>query len=89
MGDNVAQDGNGHGTFVAGVAAGSTYGVAKSANIVGVRVLDDNGSGTTAGVIAGRLGGRGQRGDRQQRHHRRGDQRGQRLPNRLLYTGAF
>lgn len=52
-GDNVAQDGNGHGTFVAGVAVGSTYGVAKSANVVGVRVLDNNGSGTTAGVIAG------------------------------------
>ncbi|MDI6100650.1 S8 family peptidase [Actinoplanes sp. NEAU-A12] len=52
-GDNIAQDGNGHGTFVAGVAVGSTYGVAKSANVVGVRVLDDNGSGTTAGVIAG------------------------------------
>ncbi|MET0493762.1 MAG: S8 family peptidase [Actinoplanes sp.] len=52
-GDNVAQDGNGHGTFVAGVAAGSTYGIAKGANVVGVRVLDNNGSGTTAGVIAG------------------------------------
>ncbi|BEL10388.1 hypothetical protein Q0Z83_085790 [Actinoplanes sichuanensis] len=52
-GDNVAQDGNGHGTFVAGVAVGSTYGVAKSADVVGVRVLDNNGSGTTAGVIAG------------------------------------
>ncbi|GAA2702166.1 S8 family peptidase [Actinoplanes palleronii] len=52
-GDSVAQDGNGHGTFVSGVAAGSTYGVAKSANVVGVRVLDNNGSGTTAGVIAG------------------------------------
>ncbi|GAA2551607.1 hypothetical protein GCM10010435_22240 [Winogradskya consettensis] len=52
-GDNVAQDGNGHGTFVAGVAVGSTYGIAKSANVVGVRVLDNNGSGTTAGVIAG------------------------------------
>ena len=52
-GDNVAQDGNGHGTFVAGVAAGSTYGIAKNANIVGVRVLNDSGSGTTAGVIAG------------------------------------
>ncbi|BCJ47494.1 hypothetical protein GCM10010168_18520 [Actinoplanes ianthinogenes] len=52
-GDTVAQDGNGHGTFVAGVAAGATYGVAKNANIVGVRVLDNNGSGTTAGVIAG------------------------------------
>ncbi|GIE86040.1 S8 family peptidase [Actinoplanes regularis] len=52
-GDNVAQDGNGHGTFVSAVAVGSTYGVAKSANVVGVRVLDNNGSGTTAGVIAG------------------------------------
>ncbi|GAB7045643.1 S8 family peptidase [Catenuloplanes indicus] len=52
-GDGVAQDGNGHGTFVAAVAAGTSYGVAKNASIVGVRVLDDNGSGTTAGVIAG------------------------------------
>ncbi|GIF22543.1 subtilisin family serine protease [Actinoplanes tereljensis] len=52
-GDNVAQDGNGHGTFVAGVAVGTTYGIAKSASVVGVRVLDNNGSGTTAGVIAG------------------------------------
>ncbi|MBB2947444.1 subtilisin family serine protease [Actinoplanes lutulentus] len=51
--DAVAQDGNGHGTFVAGVAAGSTYGVAKSASVVGVRVLNNSGSGTTAGVIAG------------------------------------
>ncbi|MEU3554234.1 S8 family peptidase [Streptomyces fragilis] len=52
-GDSVAQDGNGHGTHVAGTIAGSTYGVAKKANIVGVRVLDNSGSGTTAGVIDG------------------------------------
>ncbi|MGW8761120.1 S8 family peptidase [Streptomyces sp. NPDC055815] len=52
-GDSVAQDGNGHGTHVATTIAGSTYGVAKSAKIVAVRVLDNNGSGTTAGVIAG------------------------------------
>ena len=52
-GDSVAQDGNGHGTFVAGVIAGTTYGVAKSANIVAVRVLNNSGSGSTAGVIAG------------------------------------
>lgn len=52
-GDNVAQDGNGHGTHVATTIAGSTYGVAKKANIVAVRVLDNAGSGTTAGVIAG------------------------------------
>ncbi|GHG29128.1 S8 family peptidase [Streptomyces zaomyceticus] len=52
-GDTVAQDGNGHGTHVATTIAGTTYGVAKSARIVAVRVLDNNGSGTTAGVIAG------------------------------------
>ncbi|MFJ9587659.1 S8 family peptidase [Streptomyces acidicola] len=52
-GDNVAQDGNGHGTHVATTIAGSTYGVAKSAKIVAVRVLDNAGSGTTAGVVAG------------------------------------
>ncbi|MEU6804924.1 S8 family peptidase [Streptomyces neyagawaensis] len=52
-GDNVAQDGNGHGTHVATTIAGSTYGIAKQANIVAVRVLDNSGSGTTAGVVAG------------------------------------
>ncbi|MFI2376089.1 S8 family peptidase [Streptomyces sp. NPDC018964] len=52
-GDTAAADGNGHGTHVATTIAGSTYGVAKKAKIVAVRVLDDNGSGTTAGVIAG------------------------------------
>ncbi|URM89782.1 S8 family peptidase [Streptomyces sp. MRC013] len=51
--DNVAQDGNGHGTHVAGTVAGGTYGVAKKAKIVGVRVLNNQGSGTTAGVVAG------------------------------------
>ncbi|MDX3661780.1 S8 family peptidase [Streptomyces sp. ID05-26A] len=51
--DAVAQDGNGHGTHVAGTIAGSTYGVAKAAAVYGVRVLDDAGSGTTAGVVAG------------------------------------
>ena len=52
-GDNVAQDGNGHGTHVAGTVAGSAYGVAKKARIVGVRVLNNSGSGTTAQVVAG------------------------------------
>ncbi|MFF7181166.1 S8 family serine peptidase [Streptomyces sp. NPDC008121] len=51
--DNTAQDGNGHGTHVAGTLAGATYGVAKKAKIVAVRVLDDNGSGTTEQVVAG------------------------------------
>ncbi|MFC8825139.1 S8 family peptidase [Streptomyces sp. NPDC057137] len=51
--DFVADDGNGHGTHVAGTVAGSSYGVAKKAKIVGVRVLNNAGSGTTAQVVAG------------------------------------
>ncbi|MFE1147951.1 S8 family serine peptidase [Streptomyces albidoflavus] len=52
-GDDDADDGNGHGTHVAGTIAGAAHGVAKKANIVAVRVLDDNGSGTTEQVVAG------------------------------------
>ncbi|MDI3402272.1 S8 family peptidase [Streptomyces cavernicola] len=51
--DDSADDGNGHGTHVAGTIAGASHGVAKKAKIVAVRVLDDNGSGTTEGVVAG------------------------------------
>jgi len=46
-------DCNGHGTQVASTVAGATYGVAKAAGVVGVKVLSCAGSGTTAGVIAG------------------------------------
>ncbi|MGC4810239.1 S8 family peptidase [Micromonospora sp. DT228] len=48
-----ADDCNGHGTHVAGTVGGSSYGVAKAVQIVGVRVLNCSGSGTNAGVIAG------------------------------------
>jgi subtilisin family serine protease len=47
------QDCNGHGTHVSGTIGGSTYGVAKSVNLRGVRVLNCSGSGTNSGVIAG------------------------------------
>lgn len=46
-------DCNGHGTHVAGTIAGSTYGVAKEATVVAVRVLDCNGSGFLSGVVSG------------------------------------
>jgi subtilisin family serine protease len=46
-------DCNGHGTHVSGTIGGSTYGVAKSVMLRGVRVLDCNGSGSNSGVIAG------------------------------------
>ncbi|MFE6036967.1 S8 family peptidase [Streptomyces sp. NPDC056452] len=51
--DDDANDGNGHGTHVAGTIAGAAHGVAKKAKIVAVRVLDDAGSGTTEQVVAG------------------------------------
>jgi subtilisin family serine protease len=51
--DSTPQDGNGHGTHVAGTIGGTTYGVAKGVTLHAVRVLDNSGSGTTAGVVNG------------------------------------
>lgn len=46
-------DGQGHGTHVAGTIAGLLFGVAKKANIIAVKVLSDNGAGSTSKVISG------------------------------------
>ncbi len=48
-----ADDCNGHGTHVGGTVGGTAHGVAKEVSLVAVRVLDCNGSGTTAQVVAG------------------------------------
>lgn len=47
------QDCNGHGTHVAGTIAGKTYGVARKASVVSVRVLNCEGTGDFSGIIAG------------------------------------
>jgi subtilisin family serine protease len=57
-GKNSADDGNGHGTHVAGTIAAldnnrDVVGVAAGATVVAVRVLDNSGSGSYSGVIAG------------------------------------
>jgi subtilisin family serine protease len=52
-GTNGCSDGNGHGTHCASTATGTVYGISKNAELVGVKVLGDSGSGSTSGVIAG------------------------------------
>ena len=52
---NSAGDGRGHGTFVAGIAAGSATGyagVAPNSDIISLDVMDDRGVGRTSDVIA-------------------------------------
>jgi subtilisin family serine protease len=51
--DNDPNDGNGHGTFIAGIIGGTRFGVAKEIRMVPVRVLDNSGAGSVADVIAG------------------------------------
>jgi len=46
-------DQNGHGTHVASTVGGTRFGVAKRVNLISVKVLGADGSGTWAGVIGG------------------------------------
>ncbi|MBB5872715.1 subtilisin family serine protease [Allocatelliglobosispora scoriae] len=52
-GDSNPADCHGHGTHTAGTAVGTSYGIAKKASVVSVRVLDCQGSGTNDDLIAG------------------------------------
>eukprot|EP00741_Cyanophora_paradoxa_P013935 tig00020723_g13452.t1 len=48
-----AFDCNGHGTHVAGIVAGNTYGVARRATVVAVKTMNCAGGGTLSSVVAG------------------------------------
>ncbi|KAJ9058883.1 hypothetical protein DSO57_1025782 [Entomophthora muscae] len=49
-GDN-DRDENGHGSHVAGTIAGKTYGVAKKANIIALKVFDGSGKGSFSNTL--------------------------------------
>lgn len=47
------QDGFGQGTLMAGTIGGITFGIARQANLYGVKVVNNNGIGTISGLIEG------------------------------------
>ncbi|RKP05270.1 peptidase S8/S53 domain-containing protein, partial [Thamnocephalis sphaerospora] len=50
---NSLTDDQGHGTMVASLVGGATYGVAKNATLIAVKVLDTLGMGTNVAAIKG------------------------------------
>ncbi|KAK6539331.1 hypothetical protein TWF694_009564 [Orbilia ellipsospora] len=51
--NDMGEDENGHGTHTAGTIGSLTYGVAKNANILGVKILDASGEGDDENIAAG------------------------------------
>ncbi|KAJ3379272.1 serine protease [Lobulomyces angularis] len=51
--DDPDQDGNGHGTHVAGIVGSKSYGVAKKSTLIAVKVLKSNGGGSLSDVVKG------------------------------------
>ncbi|KAF1347060.1 peptidase S8/S53 domain-containing protein [Delphinella strobiligena] len=51
--DGVMTDDDGHGTHVAGIAAGQRVGVAQGANVYGVRAMGSDGQGVSSDVVKG------------------------------------
>ncbi|KAI9295284.1 putative subtilisin-like protease precursor [Neoconidiobolus thromboides FSU 785] len=49
---NNDNDEHGHGTHCSGTIGSKTYGVAKKASLVGVKVFDGSGSGSTSGILS-------------------------------------
>ncbi|EGD93553.1 serine proteinase [Trichophyton tonsurans CBS 112818] len=51
--DGDDRDGSGHGTHTSGTMVGKEFGIAKKAKLVAVKVLGNDGSGPTSGIVAG------------------------------------
>ena len=48
-----SSDNQGHGTFIAGLVGGSTFGIAKAVNLISVKILNGQGDGDADILIAG------------------------------------